>query len=166
MHEHQPLVSTFPEALAYVVPVARILYASVFLLAVPVHFQMPTIDYAAEHGVPVAPIAVPVAGVIAFLGGLSVLLGFRARVGAWLLMVFLLPVTIYMHDFWHIADPMLMQMQQSNFLKNVALFGGALLISYYGAGPFSLDRSHEQEALHAHSVDAPAHDQPLGRPMG
>jgi putative oxidoreductase len=42
------------------------------------------IQYAAQAGVPFAGIVVPLSGVIAFLDGLSVLLGFRAKVGAWL----------------------------------------------------------------------------------
>jgi putative oxidoreductase len=44
-----------------------------------------------------------------------------------------------MHKFWTIGDPMMAQMQQIMFLKNVSMLGGALLISQFGAGPISLD---------------------------
>jgi putative oxidoreductase len=49
-----------------------------------------------------------------------------------------------MHKFWVVQDPMMAQIQMILFMKNVAMLGGALLISQFGAGPFSLDarRSH------------------------
>ena len=44
-----------------------------------------------------------------------------------------------MHKFWGVSDPMMQQMQMAMFMKNVSMIGGALLISQFGAGPFSLD---------------------------
>ena len=86
-----------------------------------------------------ASVLVPLSGVIAFLGGVSILLGYKAKVGAWLIVLFLVPVTLMMHNWWAITDPMVRQMQQSNFFKNVALLGCAMLITYFGAGPCSID---------------------------
>ena len=48
------------------------------------HFNKQTIGYAASQGVPLAAIAVPLSGVLAIAGGLSILLGYRAKLGAWL----------------------------------------------------------------------------------
>jgi putative oxidoreductase len=48
-----------------------------------------------------------------------------------------------MHKFWGIADPMMARMQQVMFMKNLSLLGAALLISYFGAGPLSLDARKE-----------------------
>jgi putative oxidoreductase len=124
----------------YLVPVGRALFALVFLMAGPGHFMPQTIAYAASRGVPLASIAVPVSGVLALLGGLSVLLGYRARVGAWLLVLFLVPVTLMLHRFWGISDPVMAQTQQVMFLKNISMLGAALLITHFGAGPISLDR--------------------------
>ncbi len=124
----------------YIVPVGRILYAALFLISAPGHFKAGTIAYAAGKGVPLASISVPLSGVIALLGGLSILLGFKAQYGAWLIVIFLVPVTFMMHDFWTVADPMMRQMQQINFEKNLALLGAALLIAYFGAGPLSVDK--------------------------
>ena len=84
-------------------------------------------------------ILVPLSGVIGFLGGLSVLLGYQTKRGAWLLVVFLIPVSFAMHAFWTVQDPMMHQAQLAHFMKNVALLGAALLISQFGAGPMSLD---------------------------
>jgi putative oxidoreductase len=66
-------------------------------------------------------------------------LGYKAKWGAWLLIAFLLPVTLMLHQFWAVKDPMMAQMQMAMFLKNVSIMGGALLISQFGAGPLSLD---------------------------
>src|SRR5215472_1654864 len=110
-----------------------------FLIAGPSHFSPGVIAYAHSAGVPFASFLVPAAGVLAFLGGLSVLLGWRARLGALMLVAFLIPVTLTMHAFWAVKDPMMAQIQFTMFMKNVGLFGGALLVTHFGAGPFSLD---------------------------
>jgi len=89
--------------------------------------------------VPLASVAVPLSGVLAIVGGLGILLGYRAKLGAWLIVVFLVPVTLMMHKFWTVPDPMMSQIQMILFMKNVSMLGGALLISQFGAGPFSLD---------------------------
>jgi putative oxidoreductase len=44
-----------------------------------------------------------------------------------------------LHNFWAVTDPMTRQMQMINFMKNLSMMGGALLISQFGAGPWSLD---------------------------
>jgi putative oxidoreductase len=72
-------------------------------------------------------------------GGLSILLGYRAKIGAWLLIAFVAAVTPMMHNFWTVADPMMRQMQFIMFMKNVSMLGGALLVTQLGTGPWSLD---------------------------
>ncbi len=124
----------------FAVLLGRIFYSAIFLASAPGHFTSGTIAYAAGKGVPYAALLVPLSGVLALLGGLSVLLGYRARYGAWLLVLFLVPVTVMMHAFWGVADPMAAQVQYIMFMKNVSMLGGALLIAYYGSGPLSLDR--------------------------
>ncbi len=123
----------------YLVLLGRILYSAIFITAGPGHFSKGAIAFAAGHGVPLASIAVPLSGVMAVIGGLSVLAGYKARIGAWLLVLFLVPVTLMMHNFWAIGDPMVAKMQQIMFMKNMSMLGGALLIAHFGAGPLSLD---------------------------
>jgi putative oxidoreductase len=123
----------------YVTLAGRILYSLIFLMAPLAHFSAGTIAYAAQSGVPMPGILVPLSGVIGFLGGLSVLLGYQAKRGAWLLVVFLIPVSFAMHAFWKVQDPMMHAAQLAHFMKNVGLLGAALLISQFGAGPMSLD---------------------------
>ena len=117
----------------------RVLYSLIFIMASLGHFSQGTINYAAAQGVPLAAVAVPVSGILALLGGLSVALGYEAKWGAGLLVLFLLPVTIMLHNFWAIQDPVMAQMHQVMFLKNVSMLGGALLILNFGSGPLSLD---------------------------
>jgi putative oxidoreductase len=122
-----------------VVLVGRLLFALIFLMASFNHFSSQTIAYAASQGVPLPSIAVPFSGVIALVGALSIVLGYRARLGAWLIVLFLAGVTPMMHNFWAVADPMMHQMQMIMFMKNLSMMGGALLITQWGAGPWSLD---------------------------
>src|SRR6266536_651818 len=126
------------------VPIARLLFVALFLMSAPNHFKAQTIAYAAQQGVPFASILVPLSGVMAIAGGLSVLIGWHARVGAWLLVAFLVPVTLMMHAFWKVPDPMMRQIQMGMFMKNLAMLGGALVIAYWGAGPVSLDERAER----------------------
>jgi putative oxidoreductase len=128
----------------YVVLAGRVLYSAIFL-ATFTHFTPQYIAYGAQQGVPAAGVLVPLSGVTALAGGLSVLLGYRARVGAWLLVLFLVPVTLMMHNFWAVHDPMMRQLQLAMFMKNLSMLGGALLISYFGAGPLSLDARLSKE---------------------
>jgi len=122
-----------------VVVLGRFFFALIFLIAAPNHFTRPTIAFSASQGVPLASIAVPLSGVLVIAGGLSILLGYRAKLGAWLIVLFLIPVTFMLHKFWTVQDPMMAQIQMILFMKNVSMLGGALLISQFGAGPFSLD---------------------------
>ena len=123
----------------YLVPVGRFFYSAIFLMTALGHFSQQYIGYAAQQGVPAAGLLVPLSGVIATAGGLSVALGYQAKIGAWLLVLFLVPVTLMMHNFWAVTDPTMHGMQLALFMKNVSMLGGALLIAHFGAGPLSLD---------------------------
>jgi putative oxidoreductase len=123
----------------YVVLAGRLLFAAIFLVAPLGHFTPSMIGYAAQQGVPAAGLLVPASGLLALAGALSVAFGYRARIGAWLIVAFLVPVTITMHNFWVVSDPMMYQMQFAMFMKNVSMLGAALLLAHFGAGPLSLD---------------------------
>lgn len=123
----------------YVVLLGRVLFSAIFVMAGPSHFTANTIAYAAGKGVPLAGLAVPLSGIIAMAGGLSIALGYRAKLGGWLIALFLVPVTVMIHDFWAMADPNMAQMNQVMFMKNLSMLGGALLIAHFGPGPLSLD---------------------------
>lgn len=98
------------------------------------------IDYAASMGAPMPDVLVPLAGILSLLGGLSILLGFKARIGAWLLVIFLLPTAFVMHKYWEATDPFTAMMQHYCFWKNLSMLGASLMITYFGSGPLSLDQ--------------------------
>jgi putative oxidoreductase len=134
----------------YAVPVGRVLFVLIFLIAGPHHFSGDAIAHAQANGVPMAQLLVPLSGVLALLGGLSVALGLKARFGALLLAAFLLPVTLMMHRFWSIDDPQQAMLQQVMFMKNMSMLGAALMLSHFGAGQVSID----QRVHHRRNEDA------------
>jgi putative oxidoreductase len=79
-------------------------------------------------------------GAIAFLiaGSLSVILGYRARIGAGLLLTFLVLASYYFHAFWTL-EGQAQQEQMIQFMKNLSIMGAMLFIIANGSGPMSLD---------------------------
>jgi putative oxidoreductase len=125
----------------YLVLSGRILFALIFITASPRHFSPEGILHAADLGVPLAGVLVPISGLLALAGGLSVAAGYKARWGAWALAAFLVPVTFMMHAFWKLHDPAAIHVQQAMFAKNLSMLGAVLLIAYFGSGPLSIDGS-------------------------
>jgi putative oxidoreductase len=139
----------------YVLVASRILFSVIFLISASGHFDPNTIAFAASKGVPLASITVPLAGIIEAAGALSIMIGFKARYGALLIIIFLIPVTIAFHDFWNVADPMARNLDMTSFLKNISMLGGALFITYFGSGPASVDvlaqKTHAPKLAHQQS---------------
>lgn len=123
----------------WAVPVGRVLFALMFILSGFSHFSPGTTQYAASAGVPAPSLLVPLAGIMAIAGGVLVALGLWTRLGALLIVLFLVPVTLEMHAFWAIDDPQMRQVQYLNFMKNLSMLGGALLLTWWGGGPASVD---------------------------
>jgi putative oxidoreductase len=120
--------------------VGRILFSLIFITAAPRHFTHEGIQHAADLGVPLASLLVPLSGVMALAGGLSVAAGYKAKCGAWLLVGFLVPVTFMMHGYWRLHDPAMIHVQQAMFAKNLSILGAAILIGQFGAGEISIDQ--------------------------
>jgi len=96
-------------------------------------------DYMASEGVPAPKFLLAGAIVFLIVGSLSVIIGFKARIGATLLLVFLVLATYYFHDFWTFTDAAAREMQTIQFMKNLGLMGAMLMIIANGAGAFSVD---------------------------
>jgi putative oxidoreductase len=84
--------------------------------------------FAAGKGVPYPEAAIAGTGALLVVGGISVILGAWPRIGAALIMLFLVGVTPVMHDFWNAADMASRMNDFGHFAKNVALFGGACFV--------------------------------------
>jgi uncharacterized membrane protein YphA (DoxX/SURF4 family) len=133
----------------YLVLPGRVFFSLIFLLSGFENFSSSTIESAAGKGVPLASVLVPLSGIMALIGSISIILGFKAKWGALIIAAFLIPVTLMMHNFWTITDPMMRQTQHIMFMKNLSMLGAAFLIAYFGAGPFSLDAKNKKPTIAA-----------------
>lgn len=81
--------------------------------------------------IPVTPILLLIGLLMELFGGLSILLGFKEKLGAWLLVLFLIPTTFIMHQFWFV-DGAMREQQLAHFLKNMAVLGGLIVVILQG----------------------------------
>jgi len=94
------------------------------------------VSHVAAAGMPFPQLAIITSIAIQSICGLAILIGFRIRVAAWILFVFLIPTTIMLHKFWGLPSPHLQEVQ---FCKNMAIMGGLLFITQLNAGAYSID---------------------------
>jgi putative oxidoreductase len=85
-------------------------------------------EYAKFKGVPMPELAVKGSGLALILGGTSILLGVKPKIGTAAVLGFLASVSPVMHDFWNVDDPQNKQSEMVNFTKNLALLGGTLAL--------------------------------------
>lgn len=104
-----------------------------------------TQEVIASKGIPLPLIALILTIAVEVVGGLLVILGYKAWLGALLLFLFLIPTTLVFHN--PLADPT----QLTQFLKNLSVMGGLLMVVAYGSGAFSLDRSMAQPGSYSAS---------------
>ncbi|HEU0285625.1 MAG TPA: DoxX family protein [Nocardioidaceae bacterium] len=122
--------------------IARLLFCPLFLASAYAHFTQTEgmAAFAKSRGVPSAVLMVRIGGVALTLGGISVLLGLWGDLGALALICFLVPTAVLVHNFWKDSDPQTRMTEQTAFMKDIALAGGALafFVVYAYAG-FALD---------------------------
>ena len=108
----------------------RLMFGGFFLYNGIHHFQelKGMSQYAGAKDVPNPDVAVAVSGAALLLGGASLLLGVKPKLGAAAVATFLGTVSPIMHDFWSQEDPQRKQMEMINFTKNLALLGAALAL--------------------------------------
>jgi len=128
----------------------RIMLSLIFLMSAAGN-KIPQFNQVAEfmssEGVPAAKLMLAGAIVFLLLGSFSIILGFKARIGASLLLVFLLLATYFFHDFWTLEDAQAKQEEMIQFMKNMALMGAMLMIMANGAGACSLDWKLAKKAV-------------------
>ena len=100
------------------------------------------VQYMTGAGVPQPQIALVGAIIFLIAGSISIILGYKARIGAALLLIFLVLATYYFHDFWTFEGQE-RQQQLIQFMKNLSLMGTMLLLIANGPGPMSLDAKKE-----------------------
>jgi putative oxidoreductase len=92
-----------------------------------VHQSRDGLEAARSSGAPAPDLLVPLSGAALAAGGLSILFGIWADLGALVLIATLAPITYYMHAFWKF-EGMDRVMQQTMFFKNFAMMGGWLIV--------------------------------------
>jgi uncharacterized membrane protein YphA (DoxX/SURF4 family) len=110
--------------------IARIVFSIMFVMSGINHITKANdmTGYAQFKGVPSPKLAVIGSGVVMGLGGLSVILGVYADLGAIVLAAILLLMAVKMHNFWTLEDAQAKQADMIGFLKNVSMAGGALFM--------------------------------------
>ncbi len=121
---------------------ARLFLAALFLRAgwgkIEAYGQ--TVAAIGGQGVPFAQAAAPLAIFAEIGGGLALLVGYRARLAAVGLIVYVALVSYYFHDFWRLAGGQA-QLQATLFLKNLSIISGLIFLAGAGPGRISIDRS-------------------------
>ncbi len=138
--------------------IGRIVFGGFFLYNGINHFMQrkSLAQYAQAKNVPAPEGAVSATGVMQAVGGASILLGIKPKLGALAIIGFLAGVSPMMHNFWSVEDPGQRMNDMINFSKNLALLGAALaLMSVEEPWPASVPvaqpemRPHRYETLEA-----------------
>lgn len=110
--------------------IGRILFGGMFIYSGIKHFSAHKTytSYAQSKNVPNAGIATWITGSIMLLGGIGVVLGLYTTISLWLIIVFLVPTTFWMHAFWKESDPGARAEAIVSFKTNMALVGAALMM--------------------------------------
>lgn len=120
---------------------ARVCLCLIFLKAGISHIvgYSSTVEMMAGMGLPIPELLLIFTIAFQILGGLSLLLGYKVKIGSILLILFLIPATLVFHN--PIGDAN----QINDFLKNIGLIGGLLMVIYTGAGALSIDRTGDRD---------------------
>ena len=99
-----------------------------------------TVGYIASKGLPMPQVLAAIAVLIEVVGGLAIIIGWKTRWAALALIVFLIVITPIFHSYWAVPPGQMMG-QQINFMKNVSILGGMLLLFGFGPGRYSADKA-------------------------
>ncbi len=116
----------------------RIMFTLIFFLSGVTHFtDLPRYVALMPAGIPFREFWVMLSGVVEIAGATMILTNSWPRLGAWLIAIFLVPVTITVHGYLMVnaPDEMSRQAQLSFFLKGVTMTGAALLFTQLGVRP-------------------------------
>jgi putative oxidoreductase len=95
--------------------------------------------YIASKGLPVPEVLAALAIALELGGGLALMLGFKTRLAALAIAVFMVVITPIFHNYWNAPAAEVMD-QQIHFLKNVSIIGGILMVMAFGPGRFGFDK--------------------------
>ncbi len=105
-----------------------------------------TSAYMANHGVPMVSVLLVITIVLQLALGLFMIVGFQTKLTAFLLAGMVLVISIFMHDFWSMAEGINKAHETQNFFKNMGIMAGLLMVSSLGGGQFSIDAKRASNA--------------------
>ena len=100
-----------------------------------------TVAYLAKLGFPAPEVMAVIAIIIEIGGSILLIVGWRTRWAAWLLVLFVVIAAFAAHRFWEITDPGQFSNQMNHFLKNLSVVGGLLYVATFGPGSASVDKT-------------------------
>lgn len=96
-----------------------------------------TYEYMLSHEVPYTSITLVITIFIQFFCAIGVVIGWQSRISAFLLAIVTLLINYYMHDFWNMDTGSDQQHEMQNFIKNLGIFAGLLILSATHPGKYS-----------------------------
>ena len=110
--------------------IGRILFGGFFLMSGINHFTKleAMTGYAKYKKLPAAKLGVLISGLMLVIGGITIILGYYADLGALLLAIFLVLAAVIFHNFWKETDATAKQNEMLGFMKDMALAGAALIL--------------------------------------
>jgi putative oxidoreductase len=98
-----------------------------------------TTRYMQSFSVPAADALLPITIVLQIVLGIAVIIGYKTKIAAFLLAGMTLVISLYMHSFWNLPDSAVVIHETQNFIKNMAIMSGLLILAGRGAGQYSID---------------------------
>ena len=136
--------------------VGRVMLCAIFLLSA-IGNKLTNFGGVAEamkgQGVPLPQAMLASAIGVLIVGSAMIIIGYKARVGAFLLLLFLAVATFYFHDFWEFADAARAN-QFNHFMKNLSLMGAMVFILANGAGAWSIEQCCCRPSPHVPTEEA------------
>ena len=117
--------------MSFVILIGRILFGLIFVgsgVAGHLREAEATSQYAESRGVPSARLLTQISGVLILAGGLGVMFGVFADLAALGLVAYVLVGAFWVHRFWTDSDPMTQQIEMTNFMKNLSIAGGGIVL--------------------------------------
>lgn len=130
-----------PNLTNYAALAGRILLAALFIISgyAKIGGFAGTAGYMASKGLPMPQVLLVITIILELGGGILLAIGYKTRWVALAFALWLIPTTFIFHAFWGI-DAAQVQAQQTQFLKNLSILGGMLMVYAFGPGALSLDK--------------------------
>ena len=97
-----------------------------------------TYSYMSDHEVPFTHIALVLTIIIQFICSIGIIIGWYSKISAFLLALLTIIINYYMHDFWNMDPSIQFDHELQNFVKNLGIIAGLLILSASSPGKYSV----------------------------